>query len=56
MRVFRGPQSAIVVDDPDQVGRNIAEMRLDGELLPTNLIAADLPGERHSLEVLIAPG
>jgi hypothetical protein len=31
-------------------------MRLEGKLLPTNLIAADLPGERHSVEVLLVTG
>lgn len=50
------PPIAILVDDPERVGRAVAEMRLEGKLLPTNLIAADLPGERHSVEVLLVTG
>jgi cellobiose phosphorylase len=50
-RRFRGQMFHITVHNPHGAGKGVAEMRVDGKLIPGNLIPPDLPGVEHKVEV-----
>jgi cellobiose phosphorylase len=51
VRRFRGQMFHISVHNPQGVSKGVAETRVDGKLVPGNVIPLNLPGAEHQVEV-----
>jgi cellobiose phosphorylase len=50
-RRFRDQMFHITVHNPQRICQGVAKMTIAGEIVPGNLIPADLPGDEHEVEV-----
>jgi cellobiose phosphorylase len=50
-RWFRGRMLNITIHNPEHVCKGIVEMKIDGETVPGNLVAQDIPEGEHTIEV-----
>ncbi|MFC1922573.1 GH36-type glycosyl hydrolase domain-containing protein [Chloroflexota bacterium] len=50
-RRFRDQMFYITVHNPQEICQGVVKMTIDGEVVPGNLIPADLPGNEHKVEV-----
>jgi len=52
-RPFRGAAYEIDVRNPKHVNRGVSSLRVDGKILPGNIISAYSNGRTHKVEVIL---